>query len=48
MFKLFINPKHKISHINPELQGHFSEHLADVFMRVFMLAKTATFRIQTV
>ena len=27
MFKLFINPKHKISHINPELQGHFSEHL---------------------
>ncbi|SEG35814.1 alpha-N-arabinofuranosidase [Eubacterium ruminantium] len=27
MNKLYINPKHKISHINPELQGHFSEHL---------------------
>ena len=27
MYKLYINPKHKISHINPEIQGHFSEHL---------------------
>ena len=27
MFKLFINPKNKKGHINPELQGHFSEHL---------------------
>jgi len=25
--KLFINPKHLCGHINPELQGHFSEHL---------------------
>ncbi|MCR5250153.1 MAG: alpha-N-arabinofuranosidase [Lachnospiraceae bacterium] len=25
--KLFINPKHSQGHINPELQGHFSEHL---------------------
>jgi alpha-N-arabinofuranosidase len=25
--KLFINPHHKLGHINPELQGHFSEHL---------------------
>ena len=27
MFKLVIDPNHKIGHINPELQGHFSEHL---------------------
>ena len=27
MYKLFINPKSKKGHINPELQGHFSEHL---------------------
>lgn len=27
MFKLFINPKNQKGHINPELQGHFSEHL---------------------
>ncbi len=25
--KLFINPKHRLGHINPEIQGHFSEHL---------------------
>ena len=25
--KLYINPKKKLAHINPELQGHFSEHL---------------------
>ncbi len=25
--KLFINPNNKKGHINPELQGHFSEHL---------------------
>ena len=27
MAKLYINPNHKMGHINPELQGHFSEHL---------------------
>lgn len=27
MAKLYINPNHKLGHINPELQGHFSEHL---------------------
>lgn len=27
MAKLYINPNHKIGHINPETQGHFSEHL---------------------
>ncbi len=27
MFKLFINPKNHKGHINPEIQGHFSEHL---------------------
>ena len=27
MFKLCINPSNKKGHINPELQGHFSEHL---------------------
>ncbi len=27
MQKLFINPKHQLGHINPEIQGHFSEHL---------------------
>ncbi|MBO7353300.1 MAG: alpha-N-arabinofuranosidase, partial [Lachnospiraceae bacterium] len=27
MFNLFINPRNKKGHINPELQGHFSEHL---------------------
>ena len=27
MFKLFVNTKRKLGHINPELQGHFSEHL---------------------
>ena len=27
MYKLYINPKNKKGHINPELQGHFSEHL---------------------
>ncbi len=27
MYNLFINPKNKKGHINPELQGHFSEHL---------------------
>ena len=27
MYKLIIDPKNKIGHINPELQGHFSEHL---------------------
>ena len=27
MFKLFINPKRQMGHINPEIQGHFSEHL---------------------
>ncbi|MCR5743142.1 MAG: alpha-N-arabinofuranosidase [Lachnospiraceae bacterium] len=25
--KLYINPKNTLGHINPELQGHFSEHL---------------------
>ncbi len=27
MYKLFVNPAVKKGHINPELQGHFSEHL---------------------
>ena len=27
MFKLFVNTKKQLGHINPELQGHFSEHL---------------------
>ena len=27
MYKLCINPSNKKSHINPEIQGHFSEHL---------------------
>ncbi|MEG0687992.1 MAG: alpha-L-arabinofuranosidase C-terminal domain-containing protein, partial [Hungatella sp.] len=27
MARLFVNPKVKKGHINPELQGHFSEHL---------------------
>lgn len=27
MANLYINPKHKMGHINPEIQGHFSEHL---------------------
>ena len=27
MTKLYINPNRKMGHINPELQGHFSEHL---------------------
>ena len=25
--KLYVNPGRKLSHINPEIQGHFSEHL---------------------
>ncbi len=27
MTKLYINPNRKLGHINPEIQGHFSEHL---------------------
>ena len=27
MFRLVINPGHEKGHINPEIQGHFSEHL---------------------
>ncbi len=27
MFKLSINPRVHKGHINPEIQGHFSEHL---------------------
>ena len=27
MFKFVVDPNNKIGHINPELQGHFSEHL---------------------
>jgi len=27
MYNFYINPKNKKGHINPELQGHFSEHL---------------------
>lgn len=27
MYKLSINPKKTVGHINPEIQGHFSEHL---------------------
>ena len=27
MAKLYVNPKVKKGHINPEIQGHFSEHL---------------------
>lgn len=27
MAKLYVNPNVKKGHINPELQGHFSEHL---------------------
>lgn len=27
MAKLYVNPKRQMGHINPELQGHFSEHL---------------------
>lgn len=27
MAKLYVNPKNQKGHINPELQGHFSEHL---------------------
>ncbi|MBR4819542.1 MAG: alpha-N-arabinofuranosidase, partial [Clostridiales bacterium] len=27
MFKLVIDPQKELGHINPELQGHFSEHL---------------------
>ena len=27
MTRLYVNPKVKKGHLNPELQGHFSEHL---------------------
>ena len=27
MFRLVINPNKEKGHINPEIQGHFSEHL---------------------
>ena len=27
MAKLYVNPKIQRGHLNPELQGHFSEHL---------------------
>ncbi|MBQ8814260.1 MAG: alpha-N-arabinofuranosidase [Lachnospiraceae bacterium] len=27
MAKFYINPGHKLGHINPEIQGHFAEHL---------------------
>ena len=27
MAKLYVNPNRKLGHLNPELQGHFSEHL---------------------
>ena len=27
MFKLIVDPQKELGHINPELQGHFSEHL---------------------
>ena len=27
MAKLYVNSKHQMGHLNPELQGHFSEHL---------------------
>ena len=27
MARLYVNPKNKKGHLNPELQGHFSEHL---------------------
>ena len=27
MYKLFVNTKRQMGHINPEIQGHFSEHL---------------------
>ena len=27
MYELFINTNKELGHINPEIQGHFSEHL---------------------
>ena len=45
MAKLIINEENKKSRIEPEIYGHFSEHLGDVFMREFTSAKNRRFRM---
>ena len=46
MFKLFVNTKRKLGHINPELQG-ISQSIWDaVFMKEFMWGKIPIYLIQ--
>lgn len=47
MAKLVINAERKLSHINKELQGHFSEHLEGVSMRDCMWEKILKSRTST-
>ena len=46
--KLYINEKNRKGHIEPEIYGHFSEHLAAVFMREFMWERILQFQIKMV
>lgn len=45
MAKLFINEKKQKGHINPEIYGHFSEHLGRCIYEVCMLERIRKFRM---
>ena len=42
MAKLVINAERKLSHINKELQGHFSEHLGRCIYEGLLKSRTST------
>lgn len=48
MAKLYVNPKHQLGHINPEIQGHFSEHLGRCIYEGLYVGKIPKFPIPTV
>lgn len=47
MAKFVINAERKLSHINKELQGHFSEHLGRCIYEDCMWEKILKFRTST-
>ena len=43
MAKIFINEKKKQGHINPEIYGHFSEHLGLSLIHIYPIVSVAIF-----
>ena len=47
MAKLYVNEKNKQGHINPEIYGHFAEHLGRCIYEGFMWEKILRFQTKT-